>query len=89
MYMLFLHDAWPEKYPLESGKLAATTAVRFGAASDMMPTKEQPLDKLMTRIKNVVKQKQIRVEEFFIDHDPLRKGDVSIGKFKSCLDMLK
>ncbi len=88
MYMIFLHDAWPEKYQLESGKLAATTAVKFGE-SMASTEKELPLDKLMTKVKNVVKQRQIRVEEFFLDHDSLRKGDVSVGKFKSCLDMLK
>jgi hypothetical protein len=36
-----------------------------------------------------VKQRQIRIEEFFLDHDPLRKGDVAVIKFTGCLDALK
>jgi hypothetical protein len=36
-----------------------------------------------------MKQKQIRIEEFFIDYDPLRKGDVAKDKFKGCLDNFK
>lgn len=47
------------------------------------------LDDVMKRIKNTVMQKRIRIEEFFLDHDPLRKGDVTSAKFRSCLDELK
>jgi hypothetical protein len=50
---------------------------------------ESPLVNVMTKIKNAMKQKQIRIEEFFIDYDPLRKGDVNRDKFKGCLDNFK
>ena len=87
LYLKFLHDAAPSRYPLEAPKEgSAESAAKDNAAS---PTKSIKFETVMAKIKNVVKQKRIRIEEFFLDHDSLRKGDVTIAKFRSCLDGLK
>lgn len=64
------------------------TATVIGETYDMNGRLPK-LDDVMKRIKNTVMQKRIRIEEFFLDHDPLRKGDVTSAKFRSCLDELK
>ena len=46
---------------------------------------ETELDKLMRKIKIIVKKDRIRLMEFFQDHDPLRKGVVPFMKFKGVL----
>lgn len=86
-YMIFLHDADPKRYPLKSANSECTTTV-IGETykySGQLPK----LYDVMQKIKNTVMQRRIRVEEFFLDHDPLRKGDVARSKFRSCLDELK
>ena len=42
-------------------------------------------ERLMDKIKTVVKKGRIRLLEFFQDHDPLRKGTVPYMKFKGVL----
>lgn len=46
---------------------------------------ETDLDKLMRKIKIIVKKNRIRLFEFFQDHDSLRKGFVPFMKFKGVL----
>jgi len=56
MYMRFLHDVAPEKYPLENEKSAMTTSKMAGSAeAGMTQTKIPALEKVMAKIKNVVK----------------------------------
>jgi hypothetical protein len=86
-YMLFLHDASPKRYPLTSTNSICTATI-IGENYNMLG-RFPKLNEVMQKIKNVVMQKRIRIEEFFIDHDPLRKGDVVKAKFRSCLDELK
>jgi len=88
--MKFLHDSCPEKYPLESSN-ATVTMTGFSKTNEFSSStgKMPKLETVMTKIKNIVKAKSIRIEEFFLDHDTLRKGDVSAAKFESCLDGLK
>lgn len=86
-YMLFLHDAAPKRYPLVSTNSACTTTV-IGETYEYKGRLPKLYD-VMQKIKNIVMQKRIRIEEFFIDHDPLRKGDVAKPKFRGCLDELK
>ena len=50
---------------------------------------ETELDKLMRKIKIIVKKNRIRLFEFFQDHDPLRKGYVPFMKFKGVLHAQK
>lgn len=47
------------------------------------------MDKLMTKVKNIIKKDRIRLHEFFIDHDTLRKGYVAAQKFRSVLHSQK
>lgn len=42
-------------------------------------------ERLMNKIKAVVKKNRIRLLEYFQDHDPLRKGTVAYMKFKGVL----
>ena len=44
---------------------------------------------LMTKVKNIIKKDRIRLQEFFIDHDTLRKGYVAAQKFRSVLHSQK
>ena len=42
-------------------------------------------EKLMLKVKNIIKKDRIRILEFFYDHDTLRKGYVAAQKFRSTL----
>ncbi len=50
---------------------------------------DEELIALLKKIKVQVKKDRIRVGEFFLDHDSLRKGSVPIQKFRSVLDGCK
>ena len=39
----------------------------------------------MRKIKNIIKKDRIRLHEFFLDHDILRKGYLPNQKFRSVL----
>ena len=43
----------------------------------------------MTKVKNIIKKDRIRLQEFFIDHDTLRKGYLAAQKFRSVLHSQK
>jgi hypothetical protein len=58
-----------------------TTFTNFEGANAM--------DRLMTKVKNIIKKDRIRLHEFFIDHDTLRKGYVAAQKFRSVLHSQK
>ena len=47
------------------------------------------MEKLMTKVKNIIKKDRIRLQEFFIDFDTLRKGYVAAPKFRSVLHSQK
>lgn len=49
----------------------------------------QELDRLMQKIKEIVKRDRIRLQEFFQDHDLLRKGVVQPTQFRSTLHAQK
>ena len=50
---------------------------------------ETEIEKLMQKIKVIVKKNRIRLLEFFQDHDILRKGHVPYMKFKGVLHSQK
>jgi hypothetical protein len=90
--MNFLHDCYPEKYPLLPEKKKQEIqgkSPKVPVAEEAKKNTENSLENVMTKVKNVLKQHQIRIEEYFLDYDPLRKGDVPINKFKGCLDNFK
>lgn len=43
------------------------------------------VDELLFRIKSQIKKERIRLGEFFLDHDVLRKGSVPKSKFRGVL----
>lgn len=40
-------------------------------------------------MKNEVKVNRLRVEEYFRDYDPLKKGTVTLNKFRGVISLLK
>jgi Ca2+-binding EF-hand superfamily protein len=44
---------------------------------------------VLDKIKHTVKTNRIRLEHFFVDFDPLRKGEVTKAKLRTALDMAK
>jgi hypothetical protein len=78
-YLEFIKKATPPEGGLEGDKLKTynETFWEFKGETD--------LDKLMRKIKIIVKKSRIRLFEFFQDHDSLRKGTVPFMKFKGVL----
>lgn len=48
-------------------------------------TGESELDKLLFKLKAQIKKERIRLHEFFLDHDLLRKGVITCQKFRGVL----
>lgn len=44
---------------------------------------------IIDEIKNTVKVNRLRVEEYFKDYDPLKKGRVTVNKFRGVISELK
>ena len=78
-YLEFIKKATPAEDGLASDNLKTYTESFWGFKG------ETDLDKLMRKIKIIVKKNRIRLFEFFQDHDPLRKGVVPFMKFKGVL----
>ena len=55
----------------------------------MKHTGESEVDRLLYRIKTVIKKERIRLLEFFQDHDLLRKGTLPASKFRGVLHAQK
>jgi|JI9StandDraft_1071089.scaffolds.fasta_scaffold116010_1 hypothetical protein len=83
LYLDFIKKATPNDDTLTGGnpKTYSETFWQFKGETD--------LDKLMRKIKIIVKQNRIRLFEFFQDHDSLRKGYVPFMKFKGVLHAQK
>lgn len=56
--------------------LDTTVKSTFYAGTQWQFSGESELDALMRKIKSIVKKDRIRLSEFFIDHDVLRKGHI-------------
>ncbi len=78
-YLKFLADANPEvKIDIEETKSRYRAKERkFDGVT--------AFDRLMDKIKSIVKKGRVRLLEFFQDHDSLRKGNVPYMKFKGVL----
>ena len=81
-YADFLRDANCLEYQINGPTTGAksTFVDRFTDFSG-----ESAHDALMQKVKQIVKKDRIRMQEFFQDHDILRKGYVPIQKFRSVL----
>lgn len=44
---------------------------------------------IIDEIKNTAKVNRLRLEEYFRDYDPLRKGRVTVNKFRGVISELK
>lgn len=83
-YLDFINDANPF-----SGK--QTTYDPLATKSTYTPQQNQfsgpsTVDDLLFRIKSQIKKDRIRLGEFFLDHDLLRKGSVPKSKFRGVLN---
>lgn len=78
-YLKFLSDSNPDVSAAveETKKNYIASAWKFDGVTDY--------DRLMQKIKLIVKKGRIRLLEFFQDHDSLRKGSVPFMKFKGVL----
>jgi len=56
---------------------------------DIKHSGQDNIDDLLFKIKSIVKKERIRLGEFFLDHDLLRKGSVPISKFRTVLNAQK
>lgn len=85
-YAEFLRDSNCLEYTINGPTTGAksTYVTRF---TDF--TGQAAMDKLMVKVKNIIKKDRIRLQEFFIDHDTLRKGYVAAQKFRSVLHSQK
>lgn len=78
-YLRFLADSNPdaEEKPEETKSRYQAKERKFDGITEF--------DRLIDKIKAIVKKGRIRLLEFFQDHDPLRKGTVPCSKFKGVL----
>jgi len=68
---------------------APPVLVKMENFTGLSPKRRESLAKLMQRIASLCKQKRIRPQEFFNDHDKLRKGVLPLPKFVTAIDQMK
>ena len=78
-YLQFLKDAHPLDIYTNKGT-KSTYEAKFQQFDG-----ETEIDKLLYKIKVMVKKNRMRILEFFQDHDILRKGYIPFMKFKGTL----
>lgn len=68
---------------------APPVIVKTEGFTGLSPKRRENLSKLVERIASLCKQKRIRPQEFFNDHDKLRRGLLAQPKFVTALDQMK
>lgn len=63
--------------------------VKMENFTGLSPKRRESLANLMQRIASLCKQKRIRPQEFFQDHDKLRRGLLPRPKFISAINQMK
>ena len=92
-YIEFLNDSKPRPVSEEIKDLNSLVKKTGGFniftpyCMNNPPTED--VETLLKRIQNLVKTKRVRAQEFMIEHDPLRKGQIPKAKFRSALDNMK
>ena len=82
-YLDFINDANPFKGQQTTfDPLATKSTYTPHYSSSNIPSN---VDDLLFRIKAQIKKERIRLGEFFLDHDILRKGSVPKSKFRGVL----
>ena len=85
-YLNFINDA----NPFKGGKIIDPLATK--SSYKPLQGKYDGLDKineLLFKIKATIKKERIRLGEFFLDHDVLRKGTIPAQKFRGGLHSQK
>ena len=82
MYMSFITDAAPYEFR-ELNKAISTKTTYEVNSLDF--SGEGEVACLMRKIKHQIKKDRIRLGEFFLDHDILRKGSLPVQKFRGVL----
>jgi len=81
-YLPFLEDCKILKYVINEAYTGAKSTYQ---PFDIDFTGSKAIDKLMQKIRDMVKRHRIRLGEFLQDHDPLRKGRIEATKFRTTL----
>lgn len=63
--------------------------IKMEGFTGLSPKRKESATELIKRIASICKQKRIRPNEFFHDHDKLRKGILPRPKFVSAIDQMK
>ncbi len=82
MYLNFITDAAP--YEIQELNKAISTKTTYKASS-LDFKGDSKIDNLMMKIKHQIKKDRIRLGEFFLDFDILRKGSLPAQKFRGVL----
>ena len=85
-YLDFINDTQVLKYTIY-GPTSGAKSTYVETNLDFTGTKQ--VEALMKKVKEMVKKDRLRLGEFFIDHDQLRKGYVAEQKFRSVLHSQK
>jgi len=99
-YVNFINDTAPDTGSINTQKLpeyVQTSPQKSGWQSESLQQSGSPgkyggqvdVVILLERIKNHVKLGQLRVDEYFRDFDPLRKGIITSNKFRGVLSKMK
>lgn len=82
-YLDFINNATPYKGPVKPFDPLANKSTY--SPKFVQSTGPQGIEELIFRIKAQIKKERIRLGEFFLDHDILRKGSVPRQKFRGVL----
>ncbi len=82
MYLNFIQDAAPYEFKELNKALSTKTTYR---AENLDFKGESAVEALLMKIKHQIKKDRIRLGEFFLDHDILRKGFLPAQKFRGVL----
>jgi len=83
LYLKFIEDA--KGLPEYLGSLQ-----NQGSSQSLFEPEEwKTINRVIDNIKNLAKQNGLRMNEYFLDYDSLRKGIIFSSKFRSALEMLK
>jgi hypothetical protein len=82
-YMEFINDGTPVKTGLENEMNLTKKPTYVGHVNTFKGAEE--FEGLIFKLKAIIKKDRIRLNEFFQDHDILRKGVITSQKFRGVL----
>jgi hypothetical protein len=81
-YLPFINDTSVLRYEINEPYTGVKSTYK-PTLTDFSGSKEY--EELMQKIRDNVKRNRIRIGDFFLDHDNLRKGTVLASKFRTTL----